>query len=326
MAAAERVTFIIREGRRGPVIGQCPLLCDQPMTPPLILVTGATGQLGQTLSRRWAESPIPDYQLEALARPELDLSQIDRALAVLSELKPAIIVNAAAYTQVDQAEADSVAAHLVNAEAVGGLATWVVENDAKLIHVSTDFVFDGLSKTPYRPEHQTNPLGLYGASKLAGEQKIQARAKQCSAIIRTSWLYSEYGNNFVKTMLRLMKERDQLSVVDDQIGSPSSTHGLTALIFAMISKASYQGIYHWSDGASISWYDFAKEIQEQAIQEGLLSKAIPISPIATSEYPTPAQRPAYSVLDRSRVMEEFDCPVQDWKEQLRLVLKKLASE
>ena len=292
----------------------------------LIVVTGATGQLGQTLARLWTESPLPQYQLRALDRSELDLSQAEKAISVLSELKPAVIVNGAAYTQVDKAESDSIAAHRVNAEAVGRIAAWSVENDARLIHISTDFVFNGSSKTPYKPDHQTKPLGVYGASKLGGEREIRALAEQRSAIIRTSWLYSEYGNNFVKTMLRLMGDREQLSVVDDQIGSPTSTHGLAALIFAMIRKDSYQGLYHWTDGASISWYEFAQEIQDQAIQEGLLSKAIPISPISTSEYPTPAQRPAYSVLDRSRAMAEFECSAQDWKAQLNRVIKELASK
>jgi len=294
------------------------------MTYPLIVVTGATGQLGQTLSRLWIKSPLPQYQFKALDRSELDLSQADTAIDVLAELKPSVVVNAAAYTQVDKAETDSIDAHLVNAEAVGRVAAWTAENDAKLIHISTDFVFDGTSKTPYQPNQQTNPLGVYGASKLAGEQHIQSLAEEHSAIIRTSWLYSEYGNNFLKTMLRLMGEREQLSVVDDQIGSPTSSNGLAALIFAMILKDGYQGIYHWSDGASISWYEFALEIQDQALQEGLLGKAIPISPIATSEYPTPARRPAYSVLDRTRAMAEFDCPGAEWQAQLNLVIKELA--
>lgn len=294
------------------------------MTSPLILVTGATGQLGQTLSRLWAESPLPQYQFKLLARSELDIGQTDAAIAVLSELKPSVIVNAAAYTQVDKAESDSIEAHLVNAEAVGRIAAWSAENDAKLIHISTDFVFDGAGKTPYQPDQQTNPLGVYGASKLAGEREIQAIAKERSAIIRTSWLYSEYGNNFVKTMLRLMGEREKLSVVDDQIGSPTSTHGLAALIFAMILNRNAAGIYHWTDGGNISWFEFALEIQRQALHEGLLSKAIPVSPISTSEYPTPARRPAYSVLDRSRALADFDCPSADWKAQLNLVIKELA--
>ena len=296
------------------------------MTSPLIVVTGATGQLGQTLSRLWSESPLPQYQFKALDRSELDLSQADSAIAVLTELKPSVIVNAAAYTQVDKAESDSIDVYRINAGAVGRIAAWSAENDARLIHISTDFVFGGASKTPYEPGQQKNPLGVYGASKLAGERQIQALAKRRSTVIRTSWLYCEYGNNFVKTMLRLMGEKDQLSVVDDQRGSPTSTHGLAALIFAMILNRNAAGIYHWTDGGSITWFEFALEIQRQGVQEGLLSKAIPISPISTSDFPTPARRPAYSVLDRSRTLAEFDCPSADWQAQLNRVLKELASK
>lgn len=294
------------------------------MNSPLILVIGATGQLGQTLAQLWAEAPIYQFRFQALDRSELDLSKPDSAPAALTRLKPSIIVNAAAYTQVDKAESDADNAQLVNADAVGTLAAWAAENQAQLIHVSTDFVFDGTSKTAYRPDQQTKPLGAYGASKLAGEQKLQAIAGERSAILRTSWLYSEYGNNFVKTMLRLMMERDALSVVNDQIGSPTSTHGLASLIFAMIRKGSYQGIYHWTDGGNISWFEFAQEIQRQAFEIGLLQREIPIHPITTSEYPTPAQRPAYSVLDRSRALEEFACSSKDWKQQLNIVLQELA--
>ena len=296
------------------------------MSSPLIVVTGATGQLGQTLSQLWAESPLPQYQLKVLSRSALDIGKAEMTDTVLSELKPSVVVNAAAYTQVDKAESDAAGAALVNAQGVGAIASWVAANQARLIHISTDFVFDGTSKTPYTVDQQTNPLGAYGVSKLAGEQQVQALASECSAIVRTSWLYSEHGNNFVKTMLRLMRERDQLSVVNDQIGSPSSTHGLADLIFAMIPCQNYQGIYHWTDGASISWFEFAQEIQDQALQEGLLSKAISISPIATSAYPTPARRPAYSALDRSRALAEFECPVEDWKTQLRLVIRQLAGK
>jgi len=296
------------------------------MTSPLIVITGATGQLGQTLSRLWSESPLPQYQFKALDRSELDLSQAESAITVLTELKPSVIVNAAAYTQVDKAESNSIDVYRVNAGAVGRIAAWSEENDARLIHISTDFVFDGASKTPYEPRQQKNPLGVYGASKLAGERQIQALAKRRSTIIRTSWLYCEYGNNFVKTMLRLMGDKDQLSVVDDQCGSPTSTHGLAALIFAMILNKNAAGIYHWTDGGSISWFEFALEIQRQGLQEGLLSKAIPISPISTSEYPTPALRPAYSVLDRSRTLADFDCPSADWQAQLNRVLKEIVSK
>ena len=296
------------------------------MSFPLIVVTGATGQLGQTLAQLWAESPLPQCQLKVLTRSELDIAKAGMTDAVLSELKPSVVVNAAAYTQVDKAESDSESAALVNEQAVGAIARWVAANQARLIHISTDFVFDGTSKTPYTPDQQTGPLGAYGSSKLAGEQQIQALANERSAIVRTSWLYSEFGNNFVKTMLRLMGEKEQLSVVNDQIGSPTSTHGLAVLIFAMILNRNAAGIYHWTDGGSISWFEFALEIQRQAVQEGLLSKAIPISPIPASEYLAPARRPAYSVLDRSRALADFDCPSADWKAQLNRVIKELGSK
>ena len=294
------------------------------MSTSCILVTGAAGQLGQTLRQQWSEAAISQYRMIALTRSELDFANPAKISAVLSDLKPAIIVNAAAYTQVDKAESDSDIAHLVNAQAVGTIAAWAAKNEARLIHLSTDFVFDGGSNTAYRPDQQTNPLGVYGTSKLAGERSIQVLAPEHSAIIRTSWLYSEYGNNFLNTMLRLMNERDALSVVNDQIGSPTSTHGLAKLIFAMILQQEYRGIYHWTDGASISWFQFAEEIQKQALQAGLLQEQIPIHAISSREYPTPARRPAYSVLDRSRAMDEFDCPQRDWKQQLAVVIKKLA--
>lgn len=295
------------------------------MTASIVLI-GRGGQLGQTLSQLWAAAPIPQYDFIALDRAALDLDHPSRVSAVLAELAPTIIINAAAYTQVDKAESDVAAAHRVNEEAVAAIASWAADQDARILHISTDFVFDGAGETPYRPEQPTNPIGAYGRSKLAGEAQLRALAGEKCAIVRTSWLYSEYGNNFVKTMLRLMGERDALSVVNDQIGSPTSTHSLAQLLFAMIRQGSYQGVYHWSDGGSISWYDFAREIQRQALQKGLLQNEIPIHPIATSEYPTPARRPAYSVLDRNRAQAEFDCPTLDWQQQLSAVLDELAKD
>lgn len=288
-----------------------------------ILVTGASGQLGQTLVRLWERSPIPQYQFSALPRTQLDIGKPDLAAAVLSELQPTVIVNTGAYTQVDKAESEGDAAYLINEAGTATLARWAAQNGAQLLHISTDFVFDGSSTSPYLPDSQTSPLGVYGASKLAGEKALLAADDGNGAIIRTSWLYSEYGNNFVKTMLRLMGERDAVSVVDDQIGSPTSSHSLAQLIFAMIQKRDYRGIYHWNDGGSMSWFEFAQQIQSQALRAGILSKAIPITPIATSEYPTPAQRPAYSVLDRSRALEDFECPGLDWKRQLAEVIAEL---
>jgi len=296
------------------------------MSSRLIVVIGADGQLGRTLAQSWPDSAIPQYQLKVLSRLDLDIGDAQMTEQVLSALQPSIVVNAAAYTQVDKAESDKASADLINGEALKSISAWVAGNDAKLIHISTDFVFDGQSNIPYGPNDATKPLGVYGSSKLVGEQHILASAEENSAIVRTSWLYSEFGNNFVKTMISLMSKKDRLSVVSDQIGSPTSTHGLADLIFAMIRKQDYQGIYHWSDGASISWFEFAQEIQRQALAEGLLSVSIPITPISTREWPTPARRPAYSVLERGRALEEFDCTRVDWKAQLRLVVKKLASE
>jgi dTDP-4-dehydrorhamnose reductase len=288
-----------------------------------ILVTGASGQLGQTLARLWVEAPIPQFQFSALPRAQLDIGKPDLAAAVLSELQPTVIVNAAAYTQVDKAETDRDAVFQVNETGTATLARWAAHSGAKLLHISTDFVFNGAKSSPYVPDDQTEPLGAYGASKLAGEKALLAASNNNAAIIRTSWLYSRYGNNFVKTMLRLMAESDALSVVEDQIGSPTSTDSLARLIFAMIQKRDYQGIYHWTDGGSISWFEFAQQIQGQALQAGILSKAIPITPITTSEYPTPAKRPAYSVLDRSRALEEFECLVLDWEQKLAEVIAEL---
>ena len=288
-----------------------------------ILVTGASGQLGQTLVRLWERSPIPQYQFSALPRTQLDIGKPDLAAAVLSELQPTVIVNAAAYTQVDKAETDRDAVFQVNETGTATLARWAAHSGAKLLHISTDFVFNGAKSSPYVPDDQTEPLGVYGASKLAGEKALLAASNNNAAIIRTSWLYSRYGNNFVKTMLRLMAESDALSVVEDQIGSPTSTDSLARLIFAMIQKGDYQGIYHWTDGGSISWFEFAQQIQGQALQAGILSKAIPITPITTSEYPTPAKRPAHSVLDRSRALEEFECLVLDWEQKLAEVIAEL---
>jgi dTDP-4-dehydrorhamnose reductase len=288
-----------------------------------ILVTGASGQLGQTLVRLWERSPIPQYQFSALPRTQLDIGKPDLAAAVLSELQPTVIVNAAAYTQVDKAETDRDAVFQVNETGTATLARWAAHSGAKLLHISTDFVFNGAKSSPYVPDDQTEPLGVYGASKLAGEKALLAASNNNAAIIRTSWLYSRYGNNFVKTMLRLMAESDALSVVEDQIGSPTSTDSLARLIFAMIQKRDYQGIYHWTDGGSISWFEFAQQIQGQALQAGILSKAIPITPITTSEYPTPAKRPTYSVLDRSRALEEFECLVLDWEQKLAEVIAEL---
>ncbi|MEQ8408678.1 MAG: dTDP-4-dehydrorhamnose reductase [Gammaproteobacteria bacterium] len=290
-----------------------------------IVVTGGTGQLGLTLQALWPHSALAaSYDLLAFSSSELDITSADSISNALPNTDVAAIVNAAAYTAVDAAEADSEQAHLINAAGATSLATWSAEHNVRLLHVSTDFVFNGKADTPYGPDSPVEPLGVYGASKLAGERAIARIWPQRSLVLRTSWLYSPYKNNFVKTMLRLMAERDALNVVSDQIGSPTSTQSLAQVIFAALASDVEQGIYHWSDGAQISWYDFAVAIQAEGLAQGLLTKPIAINPIPTSEYPTPATRPAYSVMDASATQRDFACPVQSWRDELRNVIAQLA--
>ena len=295
-----------------------------------VVVTGASGQLGKTLQALWPASQLsPRFNLIPLQRKQLDISRAQEVAATLDALNAHIIINAAAYTAVDQAESEAEDAFASNQQGVVNLAAWAAANEAWLIHISTDFVFDGAATSPYAPASSPSPLGVYGASKLAGEVELQQRLPEAGTIIRTSWLYSEFGNNFVKTMLRLMSEKPELAVVNDQIGSPSSSHSLAAVIFAMIetgndSRADYSGVYHWSDGGRISWFDFAQAIQQQGLQQGLLKTEIPLRPIASSDYPTAARRPAYSVLDRSKTLAEFDCPSLNWQQQLAVVIKAIA--
>ncbi len=282
-----------------------------------VLLTGANGQAGQTLMH---SALVDRYEVVALTRTELDITDADAVLQLLAGLQPDVIINAAAYTAVDAAETDADAAFAANARGPENLARGVQIHGGHLIHLSTDFVFDGSKNSPYMPADKTDPVGVYGQSKLAGEQAVRRILPERSAVIRTSWLYSRYGSNFVKTMLRLMKERDQLNVVDDQIGTPCSTTTLSACIIAAVEKQS-SGIFHWSDAGIASWYDFAVAIQEEAVLLGLLEYAIPINPIPSSAYPTPARRPVYSVLNKRGTLAALNCEQQHWRSALRLVLK-----
>ena len=277
--------------------------------PVRVVLTGANGQLGQCLLTAWQTSGLAERaQLIALTRADLDIADETQVKRVLSTHSPRLIINAAAYTAVDKAESQQQLAVDINAAGPENLARWAAANGgASLIHVSTDFVFDGAATSPYTEASAAAPLGVYGASKRDGEQRVLAALPHDSVILRTSWLYSEHGANFVKTMLRLMAERDSLSVVNDQIGSPTSAHSLASLILALAEQRlsgapSVSGLTHWSDGGAISWFDFAVEIQRQAFELGLLNKPCELCAIPSSDYPTPAQRPAYSVLDRSRLL------------------------
>ena len=285
-----------------------------------ILLTGANGQLGSELQ---ATCPA-HFTLIPTDRDTLDVTDPHQLLEALEQHRPDVVINAAAYTAVDKAENDKVAAYLLNNAAASVLAAEAQHYGYYLLHISTDFVFDGLQSTPYLPDSPTAPLSVYGASKLAGDNSVRNFCPT-AAIVRTSWLYSAYGNNFVKTMLRLMAERESLGVVADQIGTPTWTRTLSDTLWSFVVQKP-QGIFHCSDNGVASWYDFAIAIQEEALALGLLSKAIPVKPLRTEEYPTPARRPAYSVMDKRATETLMDCTFAHWRPRLREMLIQLQQQ
>lgn len=286
-----------------------------------VLVTGANGQLGYELQHTVAQG----VELIATDHQTLDITNAAQIAAALEQYQPDLVINAAAYTAVDKAETDQANAQRLNGDAAGLIAQAVAQANqykpTKLVHISTDFVFDGAQSLPYPPEAVTAPLGVYGATKLSGEQQVQAYLPT-ALILRTSWLYSTHGNNFVKSMLRFMQEREQLGVVYDQVGSPTWARTLAQSIWAL-SEQEAQGILHCSDNGVASWYDFAVTIQEEAYRLGLLQQRIPINPIRSSAYPTPAKRPAFSVMDKSRTEEYIGYRLPYWRTSLQAMLTEL---
>jgi dTDP-4-dehydrorhamnose reductase len=286
-----------------------------------VLITGANGQLGRELQHH-----VPaDVEAIAFTRQSLDITNAAHVAAVVQAENPDVIINAAAYTRVDRAEQEPDIACAVNATGARNLAQAAGEHNLRLIHISTDFVFDGRQSTPYRPDDAIAPLGVYGASKAAGEQAVMA-ACPAGIIIRTAWFYAAHGQNFVNTMLRLMAEKDRLGIVADQIGTPTGAAGLAHAIYAILDKPDLKGIYHWTDAGVASWYDFAVAIQEEALALGLLKRAIPISPISTADYPTPAARPAYSVLDKSATWQDFGLSPIHWQTALKETLLSIKEQ
>jgi dTDP-4-dehydrorhamnose reductase len=285
-----------------------------------VLVTGASGQLGRELAR----SVPPGVAVRFLDRSALDLAAGDLEQRVLA-LAPQLILNAAAYTAVDRAESERELAFAVNGAAPGALARAASRLGARLVHVSTDFVFDGAASRPYTETHPTSPLGVYGASKQEGERQLRAALPE-ALILRTAWVYSALGANFVKTMLRLMGSRDRLSVVADQVGTPTWAQGLAAAVWEL-GLGTHTGLtLHWTDLGVASWYDFAVAIQEEALARGLLDRAVPVEPIRTEDYPTPACRPAYSVLDKTTTLALLAAPRQHWRSALRGMLDHLKEQ
>jgi dTDP-4-dehydrorhamnose reductase len=297
-----------------------------------VLVTARNGQLGWELERELnraqtaGESWAASIECLFLGSAELDITTPDMVTEKVSSYQPDLIINAAAYTQVDRAESDIDAAYAVNDLGVGYLAEAARQVGARMIHVSTDFVFGGQQNTPFLPCDPKAPLGVYGASKLAGENRLlKILGNKRAQVVRTAWVYSEHGANFVKTMIRLMGEREQIGIVSDQIGTPTHARGLAKALWklATLEVDADQSIYHWTDLGVASWYDFAVAIQEEATKYGLLNKAIPVKPILSAAYPTPARRPHFSVMNTSALREKTGMEGLHWRTALINMIKEL---
>ena len=286
-----------------------------------ILLTGITGQVGQELQQTLASLG----EVVSVGRDRVDFSQPEAVQQVMETVKPAIVINSAAYTAVDQAETEPDLAKLVNAVAPGVLAKAAQSIGAGLIHISTDYVFDGTQSSPYLETDPTNPLGVYGSTKLAGEEAVRAACDR-HFIIRTAWVYGAKGKgNFVKTMLRLGVDRDELRVVTDQIGAPTWSKDLAGAIAQLAPQLSTAtaGTYHYTNSGVCSWYDFAVAVFEEAQQLGFPLKIQRVVPITTPEYPTPAKRPAFSVLSLKKISTLLGTHPPHWRHSLRAMLTEL---
>ncbi len=279
----------------------------------VVLVTGSSGQLGQSL--QFLAGNYPEINFVFCSSKELDISDLSNCETIFNTIKPSYCINTAAYTAVDKAETEPEKAKLINVIGAKNLAEVCKKHHSVLIHISTDFVFDGEKIAPYIEEDPKHPIGVYGKTKLEGEQVIQSILKE-HFIIRTSWLYSQFGNNFMKTMLRLASERDSLSIVSDQIGTPTNAVDLAKVIITILLSNNENtvhnkfGIYHFSNEGSCSWFDFAKKIFE------VNKIAINLNPIPTSSFPTPAKRPKYSVLDKTKIKNNFGLAIKKWEDSL----------
>lgn len=287
-----------------------------------ILVTGSNGQLGNELKLLTNLLPQSNFLFHDI--DTLDISNLDALSIFFQKTRPSFIINCAAYTAVDKAESESEKAFLINDKSVGNLAKIAVEFNSKIIHISTDYVYDGNTHIPYIETSATNPLSIYGKSKLKGEKHLES--VQNALIIRTAWLYSNFGNNFVKTMIRIGKEKKELRVVYDQVGSPTYAADLAQTIIYILKLTIEQpdkfisGIYHYSNEGVCSWFDFANEIIQY------LKMNCIVLPILTKDYPTPTHRPAYSVFDKTKIKTTFGIQIPWWKESLINCLNKLKLE
>jgi dTDP-4-dehydrorhamnose reductase len=283
-----------------------------------VLVTGVSGQVGRSLV---STAPV-EITLLTTSHKELDIADGDAVRAYVRMHSPEVIIHAAAYTAVDRAESEPELAQRVNSDGPRHLAAAARQSGARLIHISTDFVFDGSASSPYRPEATPNPLSVYGRTKLGGEAAVLEVLPEKSVIVRTAWVYAAEGSNFVRTMLRVMNGNGSVRVVSDQVGTPTAARGLAETLWKIAQQPNIQGIHHWTDAGVASWYDFAVAIAEEGAQLGLVPDNVTVTPIATAEYPTPARRPTYSVLDKTSLTSIGFAPVH-WCKRLRGVLEEM---
>lgn len=287
-----------------------------------ILITGANGQMGSELSyrgQRWG------FEMLSKTRKDLDITQISQVKTAIDELNPDLVINAAAYTAVDKAEEEQQQAIAINRDGAVNLALACADAEIPLFHISTDYVFDGLKSGAYTEQDSTGPTGVYGQSKLEGEQAVRKALKQ-HLVLRVSWVFGAHGNNFVRTMLRLAQERDELRIVADQKGYPTFAGDIAEVLLDLAARFEEEGklkwgVYHFSGQPSTSWYGFAKEILCQAEKVGLINRMPAIQPIETADYPTPAKRPPNSELDCSLMEQTFGIVQPDWRNGLTEVLK-----
>jgi dTDP-4-dehydrorhamnose reductase len=284
-----------------------------------VLITGAQGQVGRCLM---ASAPQGVTTL-GLTRAQLDVGDAEAVKRTVEQHRPSVIINAAAYTAVDRAETEVDAARRINGQGPRHLARAAGVQGARLLHISTDFVFDGRASQPYAPDASTAPLGVYGLTKLEGEQAVRELLPQASVVLRTAWVYAAQGANFLLTMLRVMSEKRQVRVVADQVGTPTAADSLAAVLWGLAQRPEISGVHHFTDAGVASWYDFAMAICEEATALQLLPPGIKVAAISTADYPTPARRPAYSVLDKRTLLAALPVDHQHWRVSLRRVLQRL---
>ncbi len=286
-----------------------------------VLITGASGQVGSAL----VASAPPQAELRALGRKELDVGDAAAVRAAVADFQPQLIINAAAYTAVDKAESEPDLADALNAQAPRHLAEAARDMDGcRLLHISTDYVFIGRAARPYLPSDVTDPLSVYGRTKLAGERAVLGVLGERAVVLRTAWVYAPQGKNFLLTMLRLMRERGAVRVVADQKGTPTAAASIARALWKIAELPEMHGVHHWTDDGVTSWYEFAVAIAEDALAAGVLSQPASVTAITTAEYPTVAHRPANSALDTRATVKQLGIAPTQWRQSLRSTLAEMA--